>query len=207
MTLEDALAAMPIVAILRGIRTEEAAAVGEVLVASGIVAIEVPLNSPEPFASIERLAGVLGQRAAVGAGTVLEPGAVREVAAAGGSFIVAPDTRGPVVRTAVELGLEPVPGFATPTEALRGIRHGARFLKLFPAGAFGIAYIGALRAVLPAATAVIAVGGVDSANAAEWLGGGAAAVGAGSSLYRPGMRPGDTALAAHRLVATVQQIR
>lgn len=205
MRLEDALAGLPIVAILRGIRPGEAVAIGETLLAEGILAMEVPLNSPDPFDSIGRMADALGRDAAIGAGTVLATGDVPRVADAGASFVVAPDVRPAVVRAAIARGLTPVPGFATPTEAFRAIRSGARYLKLFPAANLGIGFIAAVRAVLPPDVAIVAVGGVDTVNAAQWLVGGAAALGTGSSLYRPGMRTDDLRKTARQLVAAIRR--
>lgn len=205
MQLEDALGRMPVVAILRGIRPVEAVAVAETLLAEGIAAMEVPLNSPEPLDSIGRMADALGREAAIGAGTVLSVDDVPRIADAGATFVVAPDVRPAVVRVAIARGLTPVPGFATPTEALRAVRSGARYLKLFPAGNLGIGFIAAVRAVLPPDVAIVAVGGVDTPNAAQWLAGGAAALGTGSSLYRPGMRAGDVRQTARQLVAALRR--
>ena len=204
MRLEDALAAMPVIAILRGIRPVEAVAIGEALVAAGIVAIEVPLNSPAPFDSIGNLAQALAGRAAIGAGTVLAPDDTGAVALAGGTFVVAPDTRPAVIRAARGHGLDAVPGFATPGEALRAIRAGARILKLFPAASLGMGFIGAVRAVLPPDITIIAVGGVDAPNAKQWLTAGAGGLGTGSSLYRAGSGAADVATAAAQLVAAVR---
>lgn len=204
MRLEVALAAMPVIAILRGIRPVEAVAVGEALVAAGIVAIEVPLNSPAPFDSIGKLAQALAGRAAIGAGTVLAPDDTGAVARAGGTFVVAPDTRPSVIRTARGHGLDAVPGFSTPGEALRAIRAGARILKLFPAASLGMGFIGAVRAVLPPDIMIIAVGGVDAPNAKQWLAAGAAGLGTGSSLYRAGSDAAQVATAAAQLVAAVR---
>lgn len=205
MRLDEALGALPVVAILRGVRPEEAVGVGETLLAEGIVAMEVPLNSPAPFDSIARLAGALGRDAAIGAGTVLSPGDVPRVADAGATFVVAPDVRPAVVRAAIARDLAPLPGFATPTEALRAVRCGARYLKLFPAANLGTGFIAAVRAVLPPGIAIVAVGGVDASNAARWLAGGAAALGTGSSLYKPGVSTDELQTAARQLVAAIRR--
>ncbi|HEX5787131.1 MAG TPA: 2-dehydro-3-deoxy-6-phosphogalactonate aldolase [Woeseiaceae bacterium] len=186
MRLDDALKAMPVVAILRGVQPDEAVAVADVLIGAGIAAIEVPLNSPAPIASIERLVAACGGRAAIGAGTVLTPRDVAAVAAAGCNYVVAPDIRTSVVRAALALGLDAVPGIATPTEALCAVRAGARHLKLFPASVIGSGFVGALAAVLPPGVAIVAVGGITAANAQTWLAAGVAAIGTGSALYRPG---------------------
>ena len=203
MRLDDALEALPVVAILRGVRPDEAVAVADVLIGAGIAAIEVPLNSPAPLASIERLVAAFGGRAAIGAGTVLTPRDVAAVAAAGGGYVVAPDIRTPVVRAALALGLDAVPGIATPTEALCAVRAGARHLKLFPASVIGPGFVGALAAVLPPGVAIVAVGGVTAENAQAWLDAGASAIGTGSALYRPGRSLAELGADAAALVRVV----
>lgn len=204
MKLERALETLPVVAILRGIRPDEAIAVGRALVGTGIRAIEVPLNSPAARESIARLAGDLGNRAAIGAGTVLSPEDARAVADAGARFVVAPDTNAAVIESALDAGLEPVPGIATPTEAFAARRAGARWLKLFPADPLGVPFWEALRAVLPADTRVAAVGGIDAANARAWLDAGVAALGTGSSVYRPGLSVAEVEANAMALVDAVR---
>jgi 2-dehydro-3-deoxyphosphogalactonate aldolase len=207
MKLEQAMAAMPVIAILRGVQSRECVEIGETLLAAGILAIEVPLNSPAAFDSIAKLAAALDGRAAIGAGTVLTADDAASVADAGGSFVVAPDTRTSVIRAVLERGLEPVPGFATPSEALRAIRAGARWLKLFPAASLGMGFIGAVRAVLPPDVRIIAVGGVDAPNARQWLTAGAAGLGTGTSVYRAGRTTADVAAAAAALTAAVRAER
>ena len=177
MKLEHALESLPVIAILRGVRPEEAVAVGRALLGVGVRAIEVPLNSPAACESIARLAGDVGDRAIVGAGTVLAPDDLRAAADAGARFIVAPDTNAEVIAAALESGLEPVPGIATPTEAFAARRAGARWLKLFPADVLSVNFWRALRAVLPTDTRVAAVGGIDATNARAWLDAGVAALG------------------------------
>ncbi|MGH8185808.1 MAG: 2-dehydro-3-deoxy-6-phosphogalactonate aldolase [Steroidobacteraceae bacterium] len=177
---------LPIVAILRGVRPDEAVDIGAALLDAGVRIIEVPLNSPQPLASIERLTAAFGKRALLGAGTVLSVEDVDEVAAAGGRLIVSPNTDRAVIEQAIERGLDVLPGFTTPTEALVAIASGARDLKLFPAGSIGPAHLRALREVLPADSRVWAVGGVDASNLGQWLHAGASGVGIGGSLYRPG---------------------
>lgn len=205
MKLDEALKfGEPIIAILRGITPDEALAVGETLVEQGIVMIEVPLNSPDACTSIGCLARSLGNRAAIGAGTVLTARQVIDVASAGATFAVAPDTYPEVIDATLAQGLEPVPGFATPGEALTATRHGARFLKLFPASTLGIDFMEAVRVVLPDDVGIVAVGGVDVRNAAEWLAAGAVALGTGSSLYRPGRSAGDVAMEAAALTRAIR---
>lgn len=192
---------LPIVAILRGIRPEEVLEVGAALREAAIGAIEVPLNSPSPLESISRLAVNFGERCLCGAGTVLSVADVDAVHAAGGRLIVTPNTAPPVIARAVSLGLCVMPGFATATEAFTAIGAGAGLLKLFPAASYGPGHVQALREVLPAETAVFAVGGVGASNAATWRQAGCAGVGVGSDLYRAGHPAGEVHRRALTLVA------
>jgi 2-dehydro-3-deoxyphosphogalactonate aldolase len=193
--------APPVVSILRGVTSAEVVEIGAALVAAGIRIIEVPLNSPDPFASIEALQAEFGNEALIGAGTVLDAASVERLAQTGAKLMVAPNTDAAVIARAIELRLEPLPGFVTPSEAFAAIAAGASRLKLFPASSFGPAYLRALREVLPADIGVWAVGGVDAANLAEWIGAGAEGVALGGSLYRPGTRAADVASKAMRVVA------
>lgn len=181
-----ALAACPLVAILRGLRPEEAQDVGAALVASGWRLIEVPLNSPEPLASIRTLAQAFPQ-ALVGAGTVLQPQQVAQVHAAGGRLVVSPNFHPGVVREAVRLGMVCLPGVFTATEAFAALDAGASGLKLFPADMIPPAGVKALRAVLPAQALLLPVGGIRAGNMAAYRAAGANGFGIGSALYRPGM--------------------
>jgi 2-dehydro-3-deoxyphosphogalactonate aldolase len=193
--------APPVVSILRGVTSAEVVEIGAALVAAGIRIIEVPLNSPDPFASIEALQAEFGNQALIGAGTVLDAASVERLAQTGAKLMVAPNTDAAVIARAIELRLEPLPGFLTPSEAFAAIAAGASRLKLFPASSFGPAYLRALREVLPADIGVWAVGGVDAANLAEWIGAGAEGVALGGSLYRPGTSAADVAAKAMRVVA------
>jgi 2-dehydro-3-deoxyphosphogalactonate aldolase len=184
---QERLAKLPLVAILRGITPDEAVAVGEALVAAGFVALEVPHNSPAPLASIERLAAAIGERALIGAGTVLAPARVSQVAAAGGRLIVMPHGDPAVIATAKAAGLLCVPGVATPTEAFAALAAGADALKLFPAEALPPAVVKAWRAVLPADVWLLPVGGIAPETMAPYLAAGASGFGLGSALYRAGM--------------------
>jgi 2-dehydro-3-deoxyphosphogalactonate aldolase len=195
----------PIVAILRGIRPDEILPVAGALIEAGIHAIEVPLNSPEPLASIEALCREFGDRALCGAGTVLSPHDVDQVAAAGGQLIVTPNCDPSVISHAVKRGLAILPGFATATEALAAVKAGATALKLFPAGSYGPAHLKAVREILPAGTAVYAVGGVGAPNLAPWLAAGAAGFGIGGELYRPGVSAAEVSQRAHALIAAYQE--
>jgi 2-dehydro-3-deoxyphosphogalactonate aldolase len=177
---------LPLIAILRGVQPEEAPAIGEALVQSGWGLIEVPLNSPQPLQSIAALAG-LGPRALVGAGTVLDAQQVREVHAAGGQLIVAPNFDADVVREARRLGMACLPGVLTASEAFAALRAGAHGLKLFPAEMIPPAAVKALRAVLPAHALLLPVGGIGIRNMDAYRAAGADGFGIGSSLYKPGM--------------------
>lgn len=186
MMLADALRALPIVAILRGIRPHEAEAITAALIEAGILAIEVPLNSPDPFDSIAAMAKAFGDQAAIGAGTVSDPDSLDRLAAIGAGFAVAPNTDESVIEGCLKRGMTPVPGFATPSEAFCAIGAGARHLKLFPAGTYGPAHLKALKAVLPSDVDIFAVGGVSAPAMPAWREAGAAGFGLGSMLYQPG---------------------
>ena len=178
---------MPLIAILRGLRPDDAIEVVEVLLAQGIKIVEVPLNSPDPFSSIEKIANRFSGQLTVGAGTVLTEQDVEKVCAAGGEIALSPCVNSAVIRRALELGLEPVPGIATPTEAITALDAGARVLKVFPAESLGPNFFRHLPAVLPAHCQLLAVGGIDLTNIRQFLAAGAAGVGLGSSLFRPEM--------------------
>jgi 2-dehydro-3-deoxyphosphogalactonate aldolase len=191
----------PLVAILRGVRPEEAVAIGAALERQGVVIVEVPLNSPRPMESIALLAREFGERLLIGAGTVMTTAQVAEIAAAGGKLIVTPHADATIVRAAKQHGLLSVPGFFTPSEAFAMLAAGADALKLFPSEAASPAVLRALRAVLPAGTAVLPVGGIDASNIAAWRAAGAAGFGIGSAIYRPGDSPETVGAKAHALVA------
>ncbi|WP_243794704.1 2-dehydro-3-deoxy-6-phosphogalactonate aldolase [Saccharopolyspora gloriosae] len=183
------MAGTGLVAILRGITPDDVVAVGEVLAEAGLDAIEVPLNSPSPFTSVERLATAVGERCAVGAGTVVDVADVPRARDAGARIVVAPNADPAVIAASIDAGMRPYPGVATPTEAFAAIAAGARHLKLFPADAVGVAGMKAWRAVLPSEVELLPVGGVDDTDLAEWKAAGAGGAGLGSTLYRPGDRP------------------
>jgi 2-dehydro-3-deoxyphosphogalactonate aldolase len=197
------LARCPLVAILRGVRPEEVVAIGETLAAAGLAIVEVPLNSPDPIESLRRLAQHMRGRMLVGAGTVMTPAQVEEIAAAGGRLIVTPHAAAEVVRAAKRHGLLATPGIATPTEAFAMLKAGADALKLFPAEAFSPTVLRALRAVLPSGTRVLPVGGIEPGNMRPWLEAGAAGFGIGSSIYRPGDSAAQVAAKAKALVAAL----
>lgn len=191
MDLKAYLARAPLIAILRGVKPDEALAIGAALVEAGIVIIEVPLNSPDPFASIATLARAYGDRALIGAGTVMSENDVARVADAGGRLIVTPHADAAVVAAAKARGMLAAPGFFTPAEAFAMLRAGADALKLFPAEAGSPAMLKAIRAVLPPEVPVLPVGGIAPGNMTPWFEAGAAGFGIGSAIYKPG----DTATA------------
>ena len=201
MQLNQALDACGIIAILRGVTPDEAISVGDALYTAGIRIVEVPLNSPDPFNSISKLAKSFAGRMVVGAGTVLSPQDVNQLKESGGSISVSPDCNPATISRAIELGLDPLPGVFTPTEAFAAIRAGSNHLKLFPAEAASPTTVKAWRAVLPRHVQVHAVGGVTPSNMAEWLACGVSGFGIGSSLYKPGMSLSAVSESANTLVA------
>ncbi len=201
------LAEMPLIAIIRGVTPEEIDGVGAALLDAGFRLIEVPLNSPDALASIERLARLAGSRAMIGAGTVLSAADVGRVADAGGRLVVAPNSDAQVIAATVAAGLVSVPGYFTPSEAFAAIAAGAHALKLFPAEAAAPAVVRAQLAVLPREVPLIVVGGIRPDNMQPYVEAGARGFGLGSSLYRPGMAAGEVAAAARAFVAAVTALR
>jgi 2-dehydro-3-deoxyphosphogalactonate aldolase len=200
MTLEEAMAEVPIVAIIRGVKPDEVLDHVAALKEAGVRIVEVPLNSPEPIVSIQRVVETFGHEMVCGAGTVLAVDRVDAVAEVGGRIIVAPDTRRDVIHTALNRGLCPMPGFGTATEAFQAYDAGARYLKLFPASTYGPGHVQALKAVLPADARVLAVGGAGPSNMAEWWAAGARGFGLGGDVYKAGQSPADTARKAKAAV-------
>jgi 2-dehydro-3-deoxyphosphogalactonate aldolase len=190
-----------LIAILRGIEPDAAVETGAALVAAGLTWIEVPLNSPRPLESIAAMAATLGERARIGAGTVLTPEDVRAVARAGATFVVSPNADARVIERTRQLGLGSYPGVFTATEAYAALAAGADALKIFPASLMGTDGLKAIRAVLPRDAQVYAVGGVGPADFAAWRAAGADGFGLGSSLFRPGWTPEIVAAAARASVA------
>jgi 2-dehydro-3-deoxyphosphogalactonate aldolase len=183
--LRQLLQDLPLIAILRGIRPQEVSAAADALTSAGFRIIEIPLNSPEPLESLRHLAGRTGLL--VGAGTVLSPGEVEAVAAAGGRLMVAPNADREVIAAAKRLGMVAIPGVATPTEAFAALAAGADGLKMFPAEILPPKAVKAWRAVLPASMALLPVGGITPESMADYLAAGADGFGLGSALYKPGM--------------------
>jgi len=191
----------PLVAIIRGVLPEEAEAIGEAIYEGGIRIIEVPMNSPEPLKSIELLATSFGERALVGAGTVVDPVDVARVRDAGGRLIVAPNTDVGVISAAASADMVSNPGYFTPSEAFAALEAGATALKLFPAEGATPSVLKAQLAVLPKDVTVLIVGGIKPDNMRPWLDAGAAGFGLGSGLYKPGQSAADTLEKARAYVA------
>jgi len=198
--LDAAMRRLPLVAILRGLTPADASSIGAALDTAGFSLIEVPLNSPQPLASIATLIAQL-PNALVGAGTVLTTAQVREVHGAGGQLIVSPNFDAEVVRLAVQLGMVCLPGVMTPTEAFAALAAGVSGIKLFPAELVPPAGVKALRAVLSAQTLVLPVGGITPEAMAPYRAAGANGFGLGSALYKPGDDAATVAAAARRYVA------
>jgi 2-dehydro-3-deoxyphosphogalactonate aldolase len=201
MTIDELLddGAPPVVAILRGVRPDEAVGIATALVEAGIRLIEVPLNSPDPLDSIAAIQAALGDRALIGGGTVLDVASVEALARTGGRIMVTPNTDPEVIARGVALKLEVMPGFVTPSEAFRAIAAGAKRLKLFPANALGPAYLKAMLDVVPRTVRLWAVGGTGADNLREWLAAGAEGIGVGGALYRPGDNAATVASKARQL--------
>ena len=204
--LENWFKKMPVIAILRGIKPSEVVAVGSALYEAGIGIIEVPLNSPEPLVSIEKLAKVLGNECVIGAGTVLSETDVTLIANAGGEIVVAPNTNIDVIQKSIALGLTPMPGWSSATEAFAAYQAGARYLKLFPATTYGTQHVRAIRAVLPTDSKLLAVGGISADATAEWLQAGIDGFGIGTEIYTPGASIQEVCKHANSVVAKIQNI-
>lgn len=182
---ERAFAQMPLIAILRGLQPDRAEEVGLALMEAGFTVIEVPLNSPGPFDSIAKLSRICGERAVIGAGTVLSTADVEQVSIAGGALIISPNYNADVVASTVAAGLVSLPGVFTPTEAFAALQAGATAIKLFPAEASSPAALKAVRAVLPGRARILPVGGVTPDKLEAWHVAGAAGFGLGGALFQP----------------------
>jgi 2-dehydro-3-deoxyphosphogalactonate aldolase len=198
---------LPLVAILRGVTPEEVVDVSCALVDEGFVIVEVPLNSPRPLESIERLRAKFAEEILIGAGTVTMPAQVKDVAAAGGRLIVMPHGDAEVVRAAKAAGLACIPGVATPTEGFAALANGADALKLFPAELLTPAVLKSMRAVFPGTTRFLPVGGITPDAMASYVAAGAAGFGLGGALYRRGDRPDRVAANARDFVAAWKRLR
>lgn len=206
-TFRDHLGRCPLIAILRGVKPDEVVAIGAALIDAGISIIEVPLNSPDPLASIEALAKRFGDIALIGAGTVLTVEQVGQVARAGGRLIVSPSTDFDVIAATAAEGLVSAPGYFTPSEAFLALKAGATGLKLFPAEAATPALVRAQRAVLPRDVPLLIVGGVKPDALGMWFDAGADGFGLGSALYKPGQTAEQVGQQARDFVAAVAGAR
>ena len=195
---------LPLIAILRGVTTSEAAAMAEALVDAGITQIEVPLNSPTPFDSITAMKTAVGDTAIIGAGTVLSTNDVGRVRDAGGELIVSPNCDQRVIMATKAAGMASWPGVMTPTECFAALKAGADGLKIFPASLLGSDGIKAIRAVLPAGTQVYAVGGAGADNFRLWMDATVDGFGIGSALFKPGFTVADVAERAKGTVAAYE---
>ena len=207
MSIRSYLERMPFIAILRGVKPDEAAPIGIALANEGFGIIEVPMNSPNPVESIRRLRDALGDACLLGAGTETTAKQVADVAAAGGRLIVMPHSDPAVIIAAKAAGLVCVPGVATPTEGFAALANGADGLKLFPAEMLGPAVLKAWRAVFPAGTMFIPVGGITPLNFGEYVKVGAAGFGLGGALYSPGLGAAEVAHRARAFVAAWRKLK
>ena len=205
ITFKDALAKMPLVAIIRGVKPDEVLGVATAIKDAGFTLIEVPLNSPEPYKSIEIMAQAMGDEILIGAGTVINVEQVNKVHAAGGRLMVSPHTNVQVIKRTKQLGLYSVPGFYTPSEAFTAIDAGADALKMFPADTLGVTGLKAISVVLPADMPVFAVGGVKLNNMAAYIAAGAAGFGLGTGIYKAGMSAQQAGINAQAHIAAFKQ--
>jgi len=195
----------PLIAILRGIEPDEAAQICAAIIAAGIDRIEVPLNSPDPFASIKAMVMACGNDALIGAGTVLRKDEVARLGRVGGRLVVSPNFDAGVIAATKKLGLQSFPGVLSPTECFAALKAGADGLKIFPANVLGVSGLRAIRAVLPAKTEIFVVGGAGANNFDQWIKAGASGFGIGGALYKPGRNANEVAARARDLVAAYDE--
>ncbi|MBO9538731.1 2-dehydro-3-deoxy-6-phosphogalactonate aldolase [Herbaspirillum sp.] len=201
---KEAMKQCRLIAILRGVRPDEVEAISRAIYDAGFRIIEVPLNSPEPLESIRILRSTLPADCVVGAGTVMSPAQVQQVAGAGGQLIVMPHSDPAVIRAATDAGLASAPGVATVTEAFAALAAGADILKMFPAEQLGPAVVKAWRAVVPANVVLAPVGGITPDNLKAFLQAGASAFGLGSALYKPGLSAQEVGANAKAFIAALR---
>lgn len=205
--LDAALEQLPLVAILRGVRPDEIDAIFDALVESGFKMIEIPLNSPRPWESIERIAKRCPDDVVIGAGTVLDPDACQRLADLEAPLVITPNSDPLVISEAAALDLAPMIGCLSPTEALAAAQAGAKALKLFPAGSLGIGYFKDIKAVMPLDMPILAVGGIDVHNMSEWVAAGIDGFGFGGSVYKRGWSAGEVGEKARGLIAEWRRIK
>ena len=196
----------PLIAILRGLKPAETEGVVGALIEAGFTAIEIPLNSPDPFRSIEMAVKMAPKDCLIGVGTVLTTDQIEQLDAVGGRLMVSPNVEPAVISHAAAKGMVTMPGVFTPTEALAAARAGATGLKFFPACVLGPSGINAIRAILPADLEIAAVGGVSEENFADYAKIGIRSFGLGSSLYRPGMAAADVAGRARATIEAYDRV-
>ena len=196
----------PIIAILRGVKPAEAVGIAGVILAAGIDKIEVPLNSPSPFDSINTIVKAYGDQALIGAGTVLTTAQVKQVRSAGGQLVVSPNCDPAVIAATIAEGMQSWPGVFTPSEALAALQAGATGLKLFPGDMAGPKGLKAMRAILPFGTQVYAVGGTAPDNFSKWIEASADGFGLGSAIYKPGDTSETVAAKAQAIVTAFDAI-
>ena len=194
---------MPLIAILRGITPDQCESVVEALFAAGLRIVEVPLNSPEPLESIERIAARFGDSMLVGAGTVLTVEQVGQVGGHGGRLIVSPNTNTEVIEATVSAQMLSIPGAATPSEAFTALAAGANAIKVFPAEMISPQILASWRSVIPNTVALLPVGGIDGNNMTDYWQAGADGFGLGSALYKAGRSLGDVSANATKFAWTV----
>lgn len=205
--LDQRLSTMPVVAIIRGVTPAEVVDIANAIYDAGITVIEVPLNSPDPFNSIAKLSAALGDKCTIGCGTLLNKKNAQKVADAGGQIAVTPNSNPAVIKRCIKLGMTPMPGWATPSEAFAAYRAGARYLKLFPASTYGSEHIKAVKSVLPDDAKILAVGGVGAKEAPEWLAAGIDGFGIGSEIYKAGRSAEDVHRRCLDIVAAITAAR
>ena len=206
LTLAEHLKSMPVIAILRGVLPDQVLDVAQALLDAGITVIEVPLNSPNATQSIGLLDKHLYGKGFFGCGTCVTVQQTKAVANVGGKLMVTPNTNIEVIDQAIKLGMTPVPGWATASEAFAAYYAGARYLKLFPAATYGVGHVKAVSAVLPKDAHILAVGGVGASNAQEWFAAGVSGLGIGSELYQAGQSAKDVHKRALEIVSSIEAI-